>query len=69
MDASKLYQEAVAQIPLAQVGSPAVDAEKREAVAGLDQVRSTLARQALAAGDMAVANDQVDAALKVDPNN
>ncbi|HEY3863688.1 MAG TPA: hypothetical protein VGO59_17570 [Verrucomicrobiae bacterium] len=69
IDASKLYQEAVAQIPYTQVGNPAVDVEKREAVAGLDAVRSTLAREALAAGNIAAANSEVDAALKYDPNN
>lgn len=36
VQAAKFYQEAVADIPYVQVGSPAVDAEKREAVAGLD---------------------------------
>src|SRR5271155_2699065 len=45
--ASKLYQEAVAEIPKVQVGSPVVDAEKLEAVKGQDEVRSVLARQAL----------------------
>ena len=68
-EAAKFYQEAVAQIPNSQVGSTTVDAEKSEAVAGLDAVREKLARFALAAGDMIEANSQVDAALKVDPNN
>jgi type II secretory pathway component GspD/PulD (secretin)/tetratricopeptide (TPR) repeat protein len=68
-DAAKFYQEAVADIPFAQVGSAAVDAEKREAVAGLDNARATLARQALVAGDMIEANTEIDAALKVDPSN
>jgi len=67
--AAKFYQEAVVLIPLVQVGSPAVDAEKREAVAGLDLVRAQLARAALAAGDIATANTEVDTALKTDPNN
>src|SRR5580692_1725766 len=69
VEAAKFYQEAVRDIPNVQVTSPAVDAEKREAVAGLDTVRATLARQALAAGDMIEANAEIDAALKVDPNN
>src|SRR5208283_5156653 len=34
VEAAKFYQQAVAYIPSAQVGSPAVDAEKREAIAG-----------------------------------
>jgi type II secretory pathway component GspD/PulD (secretin)/tetratricopeptide (TPR) repeat protein len=68
-EAAKYYQEAVAQIPNSQVGSPTVDAEKREAVAGLDAVREKLARLALAVGDTIEANSEVDAALKVDPNN
>jgi type II secretory pathway component GspD/PulD (secretin)/tetratricopeptide (TPR) repeat protein len=68
-EAAKFYQEAVARIPNVQVGSPAVDAEKREAVAGLDAVREKLARLALASGDVIEANTQADAALKVDPDN
>src|SRR5665213_22451 len=69
VDAAKLYQQAVADIPDVQVGNPAVDLDKRQAVAGLDVVREKLARQAIAGGDMAVASAQVEAALKVDPNN
>jgi type II secretory pathway component GspD/PulD (secretin)/tetratricopeptide (TPR) repeat protein len=68
-EAAKFYQEAVARIPNTQVGSPAVDAEKREAIAGLDVVREKLSRLALAAGDVMEANNQVDAALKIDPTN
>jgi type II secretory pathway component GspD/PulD (secretin)/tetratricopeptide (TPR) repeat protein len=68
-EAAKFFQEAVAQIPNSQVGSPAVDAEKAEAVAGLDVVREKLARMALANGDVIEANNQATAALKVDPNN
>ncbi len=69
VQAAKFYQEAVADIPYVQVGSPAVDAEKREAVAGLDGVRARLAREALSAGNVIEANTQIDAALKVDPDN
>src|SRR5580692_11492675 len=68
-DAAKLYQEAVALSPTVQVGSPAVEADKRDAVSGLDAVRDKLARQALATGNIAEATTQVDLALKVDPNN
>jgi tetratricopeptide (TPR) repeat protein len=68
-EAAKFYQEAVAQIPNSQVGNAAVDAEKTEAVAGLDVVREKLARLAMAAGDMIEADYQADAALKVDPSN
>lgn len=68
-DAAKLYQEAVALIPFAQVGNAAVDFEKQQALAGLDNVREKLARQFMERGEMAEASAQVDAALKVDPNN
>lgn len=68
-EAAKLYQEAVALTPLVQVGNPTVDLEKRQALAGLDGVREKLARQAMARGEMAEALAQVEAALKVDPNN
>ena len=44
-DAAKLYQEAVSLSPTVQVGSPAVEADKRDAVAGLDAVRSKLVRR------------------------
>jgi tetratricopeptide (TPR) repeat protein len=69
MDAAKLYQEAVSLSPLAQVGNPAVELEKRQALAGLDAVREKLARQDMARGEMAEALAQVQAALKLDPNN
>ncbi len=67
--AARLYQDAVLQIPSVQVGNPAVDAEKREAVAGLDATRMKLAHQALDAGDVATALAETDSALKYDPNN
>jgi type II secretory pathway component GspD/PulD (secretin)/tetratricopeptide (TPR) repeat protein len=69
VEAAKSYQEAVMLIPEAQVGNPAVDAEKKEAVTGLDTVRTKLARQALATGNLTAADTEVDAALKVDSNN
>ncbi len=68
-EAAKLYQEAVALIPQSEVGKPSVEADKKAAVTGLDGVRTTLARQAMAAGDLIEAATQVDVALKVDPNN
>jgi general secretion pathway protein D len=68
-EAARLYQEAVVHIPLSEVGKPSVEADKRAAVAGLDSVRAALARQAMAAGDLITATTQLDAALKVDPNN
>jgi general secretion pathway protein D len=68
-EAARFYQEAVSHIPNSQVGSPTLDAEKQEAVAGLDSVRDKLARMALAAGDVLEAKNQVDSALKYDPNN
>ena len=61
-DAAKLYQEAVTLIPFVQVGNPAVDADKRDAVAGLDTVREKLAQQALAVGNVSEATTQVDLA-------
>jgi type II secretory pathway component GspD/PulD (secretin)/tetratricopeptide (TPR) repeat protein len=67
--AATFYQQAANRIPNAQVGSPAVEAEKAEVVAGLDLVRERLARLALDTGDIIEANAQCDAALKVDPNN
>jgi general secretion pathway protein D len=69
VDAAKRYQEAVALIPFVQVGSPAVDQEKKDAVGGLDRVREVLARRAIAQRNYAEASDQVVAALKVDPTN
>ena len=52
-----------------QVGNPGVEAQKRDAVVGLDTVRDKLARAAMDAGNMGEATTQVDLALKVDPNN
>jgi len=69
VDSAKLYQEAVALIPFVQVGNATVDFEKSQALAGLDNVREKLARQFMARGEMTDALAQVDAALKVDPNN
>jgi general secretion pathway protein D len=69
VDAAKLYQEAVALSPFVQVGNGAVDLEKKQALAGLDDVREKLARQAMSRGESAEALAQVEAALKVDPNN
>jgi general secretion pathway protein D len=69
VEAAKLYQEAVVLSPMAQVGNATVDLEKKQALAGLDGVREKLARQDMARGEMAEALAQVQAALKVDPNN
>ena len=69
VDAAKFYQEAVALSPYVQVGNPAVDLEKKQALAGLDGVREKLARDAMARGEMVEALAQTEAALKVDPNN
>ena len=68
-EAAAFYQQAVARIPNVQVGSPTVEFEKQDALAGLDAVREKLARLALAAGDVIEAKNQVDSALKYDPNN
>jgi len=68
-EAAAFYQQAVARIPNVQVGSPTVELEKQDALAGLDAVREKLARLALAAGDVLEAKNQVDSALKYDPNN
>ena len=68
-EAARLYQEAVILIPGVQVGNPAVEMEKKQAVSGLDTIREKLARDAMARGDMADALTQVETALKWDPNN
>ncbi|MGO8700344.1 MAG: tetratricopeptide repeat protein, partial [Limisphaerales bacterium] len=68
-NAANLYLEAVGHIPLAEVGKPSVEAEKRAALAGLDSTEMALARQAMAVGDMITANSRVAVALKEDPNN
>jgi type II secretory pathway component GspD/PulD (secretin) len=67
--AANLYLEAVNHIPLAEVGKPSVEADKRAALAGLDSTEMALARQAMASGDMISANARVAVALKEDPNN
>lgn len=69
VEAGKFYQEAVSLIPYVQVGNPAVELEKKQALAGLDAVREKLARDAMERGDMAQAMDYVESALKVDPTN
>jgi hypothetical protein len=65
LGAAKLYQEAVALIPSAQVGNPAVDAEKHDAVAGLDSVREKLAQAALNAGNVNEAAIQITKAFAI----
>lgn len=69
VEAATLYQESVSFFPYVQVGNPAVDLEKRQALGGLDAVREKLAHQAMDRGDMTEALAQVDSALKFDPNN
>lgn len=69
VESAKRYQEAVALIPFVQVGSPAVDQEKKDSIAGLDRVRIALAGRAIKQRDYAEANNQVVAALKADPAN
>ena len=69
VDAGKLYQEAVSLFPKVTVGEPAVEADKKQAVAGLVEVRLQLARDAQRRGNLADANDQVSSALKIDPKN
>lgn len=67
--ASKTYQAAYELFPSAEVGSPAVEAEKAQVIKGLDEVRQRLAHQAMVGGDMAEASYQIDLALKADPEN
>jgi general secretion pathway protein D len=69
VEAAKRYQEAVALLPFVQIGSAKVDAQKHEAIAGLDRVRIALANRAIKQRDYAEANNQVIAALKADPTN
>src|SRR5665213_334262 len=68
-EAGQLYQEAVGLISQVEVGNSAVDAEKKEAIAGFDSIRMDLARKAMEQGDLAEANTQVSSALAVDPAN
>jgi Flp pilus assembly secretin CpaC/tetratricopeptide (TPR) repeat protein len=67
--AASLYQEAAKLLGDTQVGNPAVDAERREVIAGLDETRETLARQYMKRGELPAASDQVNSALNVDPDN
>ena len=70
LGAANLYQNAVVNyFPLLQFENPKMEAEKKEVIAGLDETRETLARQYMKTGDLAAASDQVNAALKFDPNS
>jgi type II secretory pathway component GspD/PulD (secretin) len=69
IEAAKFYQEAVVKGRDAQVGNAAVAMEKQQALMGLDAVREKLTRASMERGDMLAAAAQVDAALKMDPNN
>ncbi|MGA2540607.1 MAG: hypothetical protein ABSG78_03475 [Verrucomicrobiota bacterium] len=67
--AAKLFQDAVTNFDFVEVDNAKVDAEKKEALAGLDEAREILARQYLKMGETAAASDQVNAVLRYDPNN
>ena len=69
LNAAKFYQDAVTNFPFVQKDNPKVEAEKKAAVAGLDETRETLARAYMKVGELAAAADQVNAALKYDPAN
>ena len=69
LNAAKLYQDAVTNFPFVQVDNPGVDAEKKAALAGLDETREVLARAYMKVGEMSAASDQVNAALRYDPSN
>jgi tetratricopeptide (TPR) repeat protein len=69
LNAAKLYQDAVTNSPYVQKDNPKVEAEKRAALAGLDETREVLARAYMKVGELAAAADQVNAALKYDPAN
>jgi type II secretory pathway component GspD/PulD (secretin) len=69
LEAAKIYQLAVADISLAQVGNPTVEADKKAAVAGLDEVEVKLAHLAMDVGDLARASNHLELAIKSDPYN
>jgi tetratricopeptide (TPR) repeat protein len=69
VDAAKLYQEAVSLFPKVGPGTPIVELEKKQAVAGLSDVRLQLATAAQRRGNLAEANEQILSALKFDRQN
>lgn len=69
VDASKLYQEAYALVPFAVVNDPRADADKAAASNGLVRTRVELADRAHRNGDLIEAQKELDAAVRVQPQN
>ncbi|MDB6059543.1 MAG: Type and secretion system protein [Verrucomicrobiales bacterium] len=69
VDASKLYQEAVALIPSAVVNDPRANADKAAASDGLVRMRVELSNRARKNGDLLEAQKQLDAAVRIQPQN
>ena len=68
-EAARLYDKTVELFPKVGLGVPAVEAEKKVAVAGLAFVRMNLAGSAQKRGDLIEADKQVTRVLNVDPTN
>ena len=68
-EAARLYDSTVELFPKVGLAVPAVEAEKKVAVAGLATVRMSLAQAAQKNGDLIEADKQVTRVLNVDPTN
>jgi len=68
-EAARLYDATVELFPKVGLGVPAVETEKKVAVAGLAFVRMNLAQAAQKNGDLIEADKQVTRVLNVDPTN
>src|SRR3954470_12498591 len=69
VDASKLYQEAVALIPFSVANDPRANADKNAAIDGLVRMRLELSNRARKNGDLLEAQMQLNAAVQVAPQN
>lgn len=69
VDAAKAYQEAVALIPYSVANDPRANADKAAAIDGLVRMRVELSNRARKNGDLVEAKVQMDAAVKVAPQN
>ena len=68
-EAARLYDSTVELFPKVGLAVPAVEAEKKVAIAGLASVRMGLAQTAQKGGDLIEADKQVSRVLNVDPTN